>query len=324
MPTQDQCENRGRTVTEEIVSAEAIHNWQEFDQQNDDGVDGMILINNKNNVKTGEIVFTQVKGGQKGRGYYTEAAIRPNHIGLNLGQDYIERHLPRWYNVPGPMILVFVEYDSRMAYWTDLRDPNSYSGTNKSIILVDKRKRFGKHSFGEFKKLKGYTHISQEIDWVEISLDDTNYLNLEKAISIKNQAKEFYNIWKASNAAERMNPELGEVIISRVGWRHITRKKRKKSRIIQSFQLLGVAKQIIKQTKKIWQVKKLKEEITSDGTLIITDFLGLRGRVKFTFRNATVVQVLLKRKKFINEAKGIYRTEIRFYSVYEPFINRDI
>jgi len=323
-PSNEQCERRAINVTSDIVSASSFHNWQGLDRENDDGVDGLIFIRNRNEEKTGEIIFAQVKGGLKDRGYYKTFKIRPNKICVQLGEEYIQNHLPRWYNVPGPMILIFVEYDSRKAYWVDLRDSNSYSEENKQIIIVDKRNRFGEHSFGEFKKLKGYTFISRDIDWIDIDISDTNYLNPTLKDSMKKQAKEFYVRWSQLSILERTNPQLGEVIISRVGWRHITRKKRKKSRIFQSFQLLGIANKIIKCSNKIWQVKVLEEKTLNDGTLLITDFLGLRARVKFTYRGATVVQVLLKRKKFINELKGVYKSEIRFYSVYEPLINRDI
>lgn len=322
-PTTLQCENRGRSVVQDYVSAQSNHGWQELDPQNDDGVDGLIFIKKKGN-KTGEIVFAQIKCGVKGRGYWTESSTRPGYIGVHLTEDYINKHRERWKTVPGPMILIFVEYESRKAYWADLRNNASFTSDNKQIVLIKKSQRFGSHSFGEFKKLKGYTHINQAYDWIDVSLEDVNYIKLELYIPFKEQAKKYYKDWINSHASEKTCPLLGEIIVSRVGWRHITRRKRKKSRIIQSLQLLGIAKQIIKQSNKFWQVKVMEIKTLADGTIIHTDFIGLRGRVKFTFRGATIVQVLLKRKKIVNTNTGIYKSEIRFYSVYEPLVDRDI
>lgn len=322
-PTSIQCENRGRSVVQDFVSAEANHGWQELDAQNDDGVDGIIFIK-KNGQKTGEIVFAQVKCGVKDRGYWKESTSRPGYIGVHLTESYIQKHTERWRNVPGPMILIFVEYDSKKAYWTDLRDESSFSPENKQIVLVKKSQRFGIHSFGEFKKLRGYTHISQSYEWVNIEDSDVSYIKFEQPIKFKDQAKKYYKDWSNSVKSERTSPLFGEVIVSRVGWRHITRRKRKKTRIFQSLQLLGIAKQIIKQSNKFWQVKVLNIKTLPDGTIIHTDFIGLRSRVKFTFRGATIVQVLLKRKKIVNPEKGIFSSEVRFYSVYEPLVKRDI
>lgn len=324
IPSKDQCEQRAINVTVDTVNSKSFHNWQNISQSNDDGIDGLIFIRNRKEEKTGELVFVQIKGGLKNRGYYKTYKSRPNKICLNLGSEYIESHYPRWYNFQGPVILVFVEYSSSKAYWTDLKHPDSYSDSNKSIVIIDKKNRFGEHSFGEFKKLKGYTYISRDIELLKIELTDTNYINFVSPDSIKEQAKEYYKNWCYSSPQERTNPKLGEIIVSRVGWRHITRSKRKKSRIMQSLQLLGLAKKIIQETKTVWQVKVLDEKILSDGTILITDFLGLRANVKFTFRGATVIQVLLKRKRFINKISGKFTSEIRFYSVYEPLINRDI
>lgn len=321
--TNYQLENRGLTVVSDIVKSQANHDWQNFDQQNDDGVDGLIIYKRKD-VKTGELFFAQVKCGQK-NGYYKEFKEKyPDHFGVQLGATHIQNHRLRWMAVPGPMILIYVDYDSSMAWWTDLKDENSYSTTNKQIVLVPKKQRFGIHSFGEFRKLKGYTFISPNIPQIEIDVSDTNYLSLTDSISIKKQAKIFFTQWSKSSIAERSNPVIGEIIVSRVGWRHIIRKKRKKSRIFQSFQLLGIAKKMIKQLDKVWQVKVLKNEELEDGTNIITDFIGLRSRVKFSYRGSTVVQVLLKRKRIVNASKSLIKCETRFYSVYEPFAEKDI
>lgn len=152
MASKTQKENRGRSVVQDIVSAEGTHDWQEFAQQNDDGVDGIILYR-QDKEKTGEIFFVQVKCGEKGGGYYKEFIKRPDFFGVHLTEKYIQKHVNRWYNVSGPMILVYVDYDSRDAWWTDLRNRDSFSEENKQIVLIPKRQTFGTNSFKELRSL---------------------------------------------------------------------------------------------------------------------------------------------------------------------------
>ena len=322
-PDNTQLENRGINVTSEIVKSLAGHDWQEFEQRNDDGVDGIILFR-KNTEKTGEIFFVQVKCGQKSGGYFQEYKKRPYHFGVNLTEKYINSHKPRWNSVPGPMILIFVDYDSSKAWWVDLKNEDSFTHENKQIVLVPKSQRFGIHSFGEFRKLKGYTFIDPSLEEIDIDISDTNYLSITANESIKHQAKRFYTNWSTSIAGQRWNPVLGEITVSRIGWRHLTRRKRRKSRIFQSFQLLGIAKKIIQRTTKFWQVKVHENKTLSDGSILITDFIGLRRKVMFSYRGATVVQVLLKRKRIINPTTKKIYSKVWFYSVYEPFVTRGI
>lgn len=321
-PTKTDIENRGITAVSDIVRSESGHKWQEFDQRNDDGLDGLVMIN-RNGKTTGEVVFVQVKCGRKSGGYYREYVQNPDIIGINLGEKYINSHRPIWNKTNGPTILIFVDYDSKKSWWTDLRDEKSYSQTNKQIVVISKRQRFGIHSFGEFKKLKGYTFIDKTIDVLDHDWRLDSYIDFIKDLSVKKQAKAYYKKWGNQHVSMRNNPQIGEVIVSRVGWRHLTRRKRRKSRILQSLQLLAVAKRIILTSNKVYQVKKLTNTTLEDGTIVITDFLSLRRKVKFSHRGATVVQVLFKRKRFINKSGNSY-DKVWLYSIYEPFVQRDI
>ncbi len=192
-----------------IVQARGRHGWQPYSPDNDNGVDGIIIYRN-HGVDTGEIVFVQVKCGT-GKGYYKATKKRPKHFGVTVGEEYIEEHRPRWNKLFGPIILVFVDYNNEKAWWTDLKDDNSFTTENKQIILVPKAQRFGEHSFGSFKSLKGHLHIDPEIEVIEATRDDVDHFNL--TASLKHSAKEFYRDWASSN--QRKHPELGEVIVSR-------------------------------------------------------------------------------------------------------------
>lgn len=52
------------------------------------------------------LVFIQVKGGES---YAGSSKKRPDHIEINLTDDYIKKHRPRWNSLQGPAILVYVD-----------------------------------------------------------------------------------------------------------------------------------------------------------------------------------------------------------------------
>ncbi|MFP5436447.1 MAG: DUF4365 domain-containing protein [Bacteroidia bacterium] len=303
----------GMSEADIIVQGKSGHGWQPFSAINDNGVDALIIYR-KNGVDTGEIMFAQVKCGT-GNGYFKTTKKRPSQFGIHLGEDYINIHRPRWDKLPGPIILIYVDFHTRKSWWTDLRNDLSYTNENKSLILIPKSQRFGKHSFGEFKNLKGRIFVSKDIPEIEMCDNELEYLKFNK--SIKDSAAKFYKHWSNSAANERNHPELGEIIVSRVGWRHITRLDRKQNRIINSLSLLSVAKRIILSTSKCYTVKN--DEIKRiDGEIYCTDYLALRCNVKFTFRQKALIQVILKRKRKLDSENNLITSKIWFYSVYEP------
>lgn len=301
-----------------IVQGKAKNGFQPYSAINDNGVDAMIIMR-KDSIDTGEILFTQIKCGT-GNGYFKKTKKRPAHFGVNVGEQYIMDHRPKWNNLPSPIILIYVDYHTRKAWWTDLRDENSYTLENKSIILVPKNQRFGKHSFGEFKKLKGNSFISKEIPSTEMTEEDFEHLKFNQ--NNKESAKEFYTNWSLSAESERTHAELGEIIISRVGWRHLTSNDRKQSRIINSLSLLSVAKKMVLTTNKCYQISKPIDKILNDGSLLISDYLVIKSVVKFPFRQSSLIHVILKRKRLLNSENDVIKRKIWLYSVYEPLAKK--
>lgn len=300
-----------------IVQGRSGHGWQPFDHINDNGIDG-IIIKRKKGTDTGEIIFVQVKCGTES-GYYNATKNRPKHFGVNVGEEYITSHRPRWNKLFGPMILVYVDFKTEKAWWTDLKDENSYTSDNKSIILVPLHQRFGEHSFGNFNNLKGVLLLDPSLMEIELEAKESSYFDFTKR-SIKESAKVFYKQWSSSN--ERTNPTFGEIIISREGWRHITRRGRKSERIIQSWNLLGAAKKIIQKVARAHELRPNKSEQDKLGNLIISDYISLRANVLFPQRHSGVVQVILIRKRKFSSTKNLLDTKIRFYSVHEPMIGK--
>lgn len=312
----------GISTVDIITQGEAKHGWQVFDTRNDNGVDGMIIMRKRQGnerIDTGQIIFVQVKCGSP-NGYYSETKKRPKHFGVNVGADYIISHLPKWQKLFGPVILIYVDYKTKKAWWTDLKDDNSYTPDNNSLILVPKRQRFGIHSFSEFKRLKGNIHINSEIQQITI---ERSAVNLFKPTEkLKDSAKNFYRAWAASQ--DRFHPDLGEIIVSREGWRHICRKGRKTERIIQSWSLLGVAKKIIQEVRNVCQLRVETSITDTLGNYSQTDYISLRCQIIFPQRHGSIVQVVLKRRRKFNATKNCLESKIWFHSVYEPLAKKTI
>jgi hypothetical protein len=308
-------EKYGLRNIRKIVEGGMKSDWQQFDQSNDDGIDGFITFR-KNGEVTGEIVLVQSK-------CYSTHQLNPggqtDQIGLNIGKDYILKHLPRWGAMIAPVVVIYTQYadidDKAVSWWTDANDANSYSSIEVSYILLPKKQRFKGHSIGDLKKLCGYRHQDYKLPRITLDRKDVSYFKLSS--QIKQAAREFYKEWSSSDISERTNPTLGQIEINRVGWRHITRRKRKPERVIQSWQLLGVAKRLIKEIKEPEDLRHSRVE-TVGGWKIIEDYVGLRAFVIFPHRYESSVTVVLRRQRKINLADGsTENTIIWFYSVYE-------
>ena len=328
--------SESRTVTEtnaigsvqRYVRNDFFSRWQEFEARNDDGIDGILLLRKKVIDKTASgdkpqfishpirgVIFIQVKGGA---GYRKDFKKRPEHIGIQLGKKYIKDHRPRWKALPGPAILVYVDTENKKqnldAWWTDLNDESSYSSKNENIVLIPKSQRFGPHSKGDMRRLIGPAMQYDELlPIVTLSKEDSSYIHLNQAL--KDCARTFYRDWSALPLASRTNPALGEVLVTRVGWRHLTRRGRRQERIVQSMQLLGAAKRIIQEVDSIGWLGRMEERQLKNGNIQRRELLGIRAKVRFPFRHESVVQVILERKRTYGQT--LLTEQTRFYSVYE-------
>jgi hypothetical protein len=312
----EKAEARGLRVVHQIVREWWMCRFQEFEARNDDGIDGMIMLKKKG-VVTGEIIHCQIKSG---KGYKKEYS---SHIGVNLGIKYIETHRARWNTIFEPTILIFVDepidkVTMPKAWWVNLKSDDAYSDKARSIIMIPKTQRFGDHSIGDIKKLCGTRHFDYKLQQIIIKRKDVTLFNLKE--NLKSQARRFYKDWADENITtsfERTNQALGEIIISRVGWKHLTRKGRKVERIIQSFHLLGVAKRMIKEVvePELFGHPKYKQE---NGIGIFQDYIGLRAFAIFPHRYESSITVVLKRERKVNETNGKeLERKIWFYSIYE-------
>lgn len=320
MRSNKQKEIIGLIAVQQAVVAEWNCDWQPYDHSNDEGIDGIILMRRGQSPSkaTGGVVFVQVKCG--GDGYRKDQKQHPDHIGISLGGEYIDEHRPRWDVVPGPAVLIFVDdtvdHKNPPCWWVDLKSDESYSITNKGLVLIPKNQKLGSHAKGTFHKLCGSGPTDRKLPTVSISRELDFPIVLSKNESLRNDAWEYYKQWRNSN--ERTNPTMGEILVNRTGWKHITRLGRRPERIIQSWMLLPAAKQILQNVSEVEFLRLGSKQELEDGAIKLTDFLGLRANVKFTYRHESIVQVVLKRVRVVNSAHERHeREKVWFYSVYE-------
>lgn len=314
-------ERIGINAVSRIVESDWESGWQEYAAQNDDAVDGIILMRkgSKQPADTGGVVFVQVKCG--GNGYRNDQAQYPDHLCIHLGHDYVTKHMKRWKRVPGPMVLVFVDDTlGKMlpqAWWVDLRT-DCISPTNKGVILIPKCQRFGHHAKGRFHAMCGPGPLDRELLTIKLSKEQQVPVRLGRNESIRNDAWFFYKEWR-NDGESCYHPELGFIAVNRVGWKHITRPGRSQERIVQSWLLLGAARQMIKQGANIMYLGHAKVEKLPSGATKIVDYFGLRASVVFPHRHQAIVQVVLKRQRILDTDYGdSEKAKIWFYSVFEP------
>jgi hypothetical protein len=307
-------QNAGMRYTGEIVQEEWFCRWQKLDAENDDAVDGIIFYERKSKVT--DAIFVQVKGGS---GYRVDSRVYPDHICVNLGDSYISTHRARWDSYPGPVILVYVDPKSGpkkqdQAWWTDLKNPASYTTKAKSYILVPKNQKFDITAKKKIYSLTEHRHQESILFNIETGNNILSHISLDKE-SIKGSAKQYYENLKKI----KLSPaciEFQDILFTRVGWKHITRKTRSLQRIIQSLILLPVAKELIEKVKK-YHVVDYSFHDDGSSSKVLYQTLLIRGRVTFSFRYPAVVNVILRRKiKVSNEGEPL-ESKVWFYSVYE-------
>ena len=314
-------ERIGINFVAKTVEVDWESGWQEYAAQNDDAIDGVILMRRgtKRPSDTGGVVFVQVKCG--GNGYRQDQVQYPNHLCIALGKDYIDAHRPRWMKVPGPATLVFVDdtvsKQQPLAWWADLKASESYSPTNAGVILVPKTQKFAHHTKSEFHRLCGSGPADRPLEKLRLDRLDTLLPKLGKTESLRDDAWAFYKSWRADLSACR-HSSLGQVLVNRVGWKHITRRGRLPERIVQSWLLLGAARAMVSNCGKVFNLGHAKYRTLPDGNIKVVDYLGLRATVFFSYRHHSVVQVVLRRSRLLSPLnQQVERQKIWFYSVYE-------
>lgn len=289
MITQNQGQ-RGVNLVEGLVLGPMRARWQALDAQNDDGVDGLILFQDTDGFLTGQIAQVQVKSLQL-------ATTGAGNVKIPIGKPKLERLARGWHASPGAVILVWVDPSNQSAYWTNLRDPGSIVDGS---IVVSLSNRFDKTAAGAIRMLCGTLGPDNLHKQIISTRSDSQYIR--PTSKLRADAKEFY---KSIGTLAAENTGLGNVEFTRIGWRHITRPTRPLARIVQSLQLLGIAKRIVREVSRTERLRVLDDKAA---------FYGLTAQVFFPHRDAAIIRVILLQLQPTNPS-DIVRTW--FYSVYE-------
>lgn len=305
---------KGVNLVASFVEGPWCCGWEEFSSQNDDAVDGIIIMRrgSKPARDTGGIVFTQIKCGQS---YLKEQKSYPDHICIDLGDDYIGRHMDRWQRLPGPVVLIYVsDTTEAKAWWVDLRS-DCLSPTNKGIVLIPKEQRFAENSKGKFQKLCGSKPSDRMLPEIMLTNEELLPVKVSSHVPLKQVAWTYYKAWR-KESSDYEHPLIGPILINRVGWKHMSRVGRNPHRIIYSWQLLCAAKKMIFLGLPLNYLGNAMVRRTEEVTTVY-DFFGIRAHVSFPHRDSSVVQVVLQRARIFVPAYSQVKQKVWFYSVYE-------
>ncbi|WP_146077109.1 DUF4365 domain-containing protein, partial [Halomonas caseinilytica] len=290
-------EEKGIEKVREVVTNWRC-DWQEFDHKNDDGIDGIIIMRrgHKKPTTTGSVIYVQVKCGKS----YLDKKKDPDKIGIKLGKEHIKTHHPRWNRMPGKVILIYRKSpNSQKAWWIDLKDENSYSTTNKAVVHAPKSQVFNTGQKGVFLRLLGDHSRYQGLDPIHLNRQEDLIpkIGYEHG-AFKQQAWEYYKQWKSECNGKEKSPidEIRSVLITRTGWKHITRNKRLPERVFQSWLLLATARKMIKTCTQYFRLGGTHAVEDNEKNIVgIIDYIALRANVSYTHKDSSIVQVVLKR-----------------------------
>lgn len=290
--------------------------WQSYEHANDDGIDGEIIPRTPDGQDMGVRIKVQSKSGP---GYYRSEnndyiVIQP----YNKKKKLID-HLDSWKRQNEPVILVYTNAEKRNAKgnsYLDLKNPkawwvqmNKYVHDGSSQLKLPKKNLFQEHTKGELvKMIKPFVK-----DWVhypELTPDEADLIFMTPFQSYtREDVKAYYSAWKAESPTVFIGEREHPLLVSRVGWRHITDKARRE-RVDRSLSMLPIAKRILEQSQNIRPVVLRSRTLKThwDSMMI---HLGYRARVIINGREEKV-QVVVKWYKNLRDKKE----KVWFYSVH--------
>lgn len=291
---------------------EEFFHWgfQLIDQQNDDGLDGFIIIRDRKGEDMGARIHCQIKCGH---GYKKGENDEYISIQPYTPKERLNDHLAMYAKMVEPTILVYVdpgiqEKDGR--YTNGMNPPcwwirlDNYVHDNTSLIKIPKALRFGEHSKGDLLKMVKPI-LKNWNNYPEIFLD-TQDKKLWYSNNLKADAKDLYS--RTSTINMQLTSETIPVYVTRIGWRHINNKRRGDERINNSLKLLSVAFKFI--ANEPCSLIFLREKKTR--TVQCRD-LYYAIRFRLTIKHVTLkIQIILR--NWVNPQKDI--DKFWFYSVH--------
>ena len=298
-PNTKQKEKISVNHVEGIVIDDLASTWQTFDPQNDHAIDGIIFLAKRGH-QTGKMIYAQVKTGKS---YLAHEAA--THLILKFSTKHLTSWKKIWRSKDEPVILIYVKSKSEI-YWTNVKDVSIYVG--KTQIKLSKTSAFGAKAKSPLVKLCRTGISDKNLPIVSCLKQHRPYLYHREELKLA--AKKYYNCLKLPGAIKFKNSHLDDIKFSRLGWNHITNRKRSSVRVRQSLELLGVVKLILENIRNYYTLK-----VNHAGNSI-NEFIGLKAKVNFQERATGVVQIVIVRRKQFR-ADGSYEEKKWFLSVHE-------
>ena len=301
------CINKVRYIASQFFHSEFI----EFPGRIDNGLDGAIFWREGNKII--DAIYVQCKGGDS----YFPKTISEKFTVQGISKEYVTKHIPVWQSVSGPAIMVLCN-EQEQSWWIDLKSDSSYDhekmhiyGYTKNVIDLSAKE--------PLRQIIRKKYLPKELPSLSIFVPFlTGCLGKE---SLKSVACSYYHGLREKKLPSKCKELDKKIVFSRVGWRHITRSKRSQSRIVQSFLLLPLIPEIIKQTAE-YKVVDRSFMVSQTGKTIIEEKIALLCECKFSYRFPAIVKVVLIRKREFTEKS--WDDKVWFYSIYEEKRNQSL
>ena len=282
--------------------------YQEIDQQNDDGLDGIIMVRDKAGYDMGVRIHCQIKCGPAYEKSSTDTEVV---IQAYSNKQRWEDKLKHYARMAEPAILIYVNPRNNKkwppCWWVRVDD---YNNDGSSQLRIPRLQTLGEHSKGELLKLVKPI-IKDWNNYPALTLNPQDR-KLYYSRNLLADARDYYDRMKEHHLMLGNSGVL--VKWSRTGWRHINTLRRGDVRINTSLSLLSVARRMIES----WD-GNLE---TRDGIVLLRGsgvesdhcielFYGLRNRL-IVGTGEDKIQVVLKRR--IN--KRLHKDTWWFYSVH--------
>lgn len=283
--------------------------FQQIDQENDDGIDGIIIPRDNLGEDMGVRIHCQIKCGPS----YLKG-MPNNNLSIHpySSKERLKDHLEMYSKMVEPTILIYVnpgEYDkdgrnvngmTPPCWWIRLDD---YVHDGSSVIKIPKASRFGEHSKGDLLKMVKPL-IKNWNNFPEVTLTEQDK-KLWYSTNLKEEAKAYY---KTRPYVDMLYGDKSiRVHITRIGWRHINKRSRGKVRIYNSLKLLSLALRVIEAPSRILFLR----EKPTDTKQCREVYYAIRVRLKIQ-NEIKKIQVVLRR--WINPQNDI--DKLWFYSCH--------
>lgn len=281
----------GINVVERIVLQDWASRWQSLDAQNDDGVDGLIFLE-KGGAATGQIVYVQVKCHRR--------TSRRGDINVSIGRAKLAKAIKRWRRLVGAAILIHVDPETLIARWENLHAEGDLLAAS---IRVPASQFFDADAKAKIGDLCGTLHRDVTAKNVATHADDFPHLRSKEHIQVA--ARAFYR--ELASKPVTIGSTDQQVIFTREGWRHVTRRGRPQLTRFQSLVLLGTIRPILKQM----TLSDIRRQPTAHEPEE-EEYYAIKAAVSFPHRQSGVIKIVLHRN--VNDRQGQYR----FHTIYEP------